>query len=375
MWKKFHQISYPQKMCTPLPLLPINLINFIYSGNMLIKDIFFKKEKTRTPLWMMRQAGRYLPEYRKIRADFPDFMNFCYTPKAACEVTLQPITRFDFDAAIIFSDILVIPDALGQKVGFKPDHGPILAEFKPFELEKNVSKGFFDYLSPVYETLSLARNKLSPEKALYGFAGSPWTLACYMVEEGKSQDFLNIKQYAKNPETAHEFMQILDLLTEAVAIHLIHQIDAGADIVQLFDSWASLVDDEDHAAFLIQPAVKIMKKVHAKHPNVPFVYYARSKSPVLLKINALCQDYRYPLGLGVHQGVDLGDVYTLSLPIQGNLCPEILLKGGEDLHSAVINIMEKMRDRLHIFNLGHGILKETPIEHVHQLVKTVRNFT
>lgn len=336
---------------------------------MLIKDTLLGKQNTRTPLWMMRQAGRYLPEYKVVRANFPSFMEFCYTPKSACEVTLQPISRFDFDAAIIFSDILVIPDALGQKVSFKLDHGPVLEAFTPKKLEKNITHALFNHLGPVYEAISLTKSKLSPEKALYGFAGSPWTLACYMVEEGKSENFSKIRAYSQTPE----FLEILDLLTESVAIHLIHQIEAGADIVQLFDSWASVVDSCDYEEFLLNPALKIMKKVHEVYPEVPFVYYARSKSPLLLQFSSMIKGYTPPIILGVHQDVSLDDLDDVNLTLQGNLCPEILCEGGEKLTLAIEAILEKMRGKRHIFNLGHGILKETPIDHVRKLVDAVRS--
>ena len=337
---------------------------------MLITDVISGKKVERTPLWMMRQAGRYLPEYKKVRADFPSFMDFCYTPKAACEVTLQPISRFDFDAAIIFSDILVIPDALGQKVSFRPDHGPVLNEFSFARLEKKLSDRFFDHLSPVYDAITMTKQSLSVEKALYGFAGSPWTLACYMVEEGKSDTFSKIHHFSKDPT----FLDFIDFLVEAVARHLIHQIDAGADVVQLFDSWAGIVDASNEDDFLINPALKVMKKVHEKHPKTPFVYYARSKSPLLLQFSSKIREYEHPIALGVHQDVDLDDLSGVHVALQGNLCPEILCHGGRPLDVAIEEIFSKMQGRSHIFNLGHGILKETPLEHVHTLVNAVRGY-
>lgn len=337
---------------------------------MLITDVISGKKVERTPLWMMRQAGRYLPEYKKVRADFPSFMEFCYTPKAACEVTLQPISRFDFDAAIIFSDILVIPDALGQKVSFKTDYGPVLDEFSLTQLEKNLSQKFFNHLSPVYDAIAMTRNTLSFEKALYGFAGSPWTLACYMVEEGKSESFSKIHNFSKDPA----FLDFLDLLTDAVAKHLIYQIDAGADIVQLFDSWSGIVDASNENDFLINPALKIMKKVHEKHPKTPFVYYARSKSPLLLQFSSKTHGYEHPIVLGVHQDVNLDDLSDVHVTLQGNLCPEILCNGGRSLDLAIEEVFSKMQGRPHIFNLGHGILKETPLEHVRTLVNAVRGY-
>jgi len=336
---------------------------------MLIQDVIFGKKSAHTPLWMMRQAGRYLPEYLEVRKNFPDFMQFCYTPKAACEVTLQPITRFDFDAAIIFSDILVIPDALGQKVWFEPDHGPKLGGFDLSTLEKSKITSILKSLEPVYEAISLTKSRLSREKALFGFAGSPWTLACYMVEEGKSTDFSNIKRFSKTPE----FSSLLKLLEDAVSAHLIAQIEAGADVVQLFDSWASLLDDESEMeSFLLKPAQNIMKKVHEKYPKVPFVYYARGGSTLISRFSRLNERYEGPIVLGVHQNVDLNEVKHLPFPLQGNLCPEVLCNGGGALDSAVDEILEKMDGNPYIFNLGHGILKETPLLHVEQMIKRVR---
>lgn len=337
---------------------------------MLVKEILLGKLAERTPLWMMRQAGRYLPEYKKIRAHFPSFMEFCYTPDAATEVTLQPIDRFDFDAAIIFSDILVIPDALGQKVSFKPDHGPVLSTFQQDKLRFSDVAGFKNHLQPVYEAISQTRSKLSKDKALYGFAGSPWTLACYMVEEGKSEAFAKIKAFQKHSD----FRNLLDNLTDMVGQHLIAQIDAGADIVQVFDSWASLIDREDFEDVLIKPALRIAKIVHETHPQTPVVYYARGGADLPVAFANAARDYCHPLALGIHHDVDLAVVKDLPFALQGNLSPEVLLTGGQNLDRQIDRILFTTQGKPHIFNLGHGILKETPINHVERLVEKVRSF-
>ncbi|MBX9976654.1 MAG: uroporphyrinogen decarboxylase, partial [Alphaproteobacteria bacterium] len=201
---------------------------------MMIRNLFLKKNPSRTPMWFMRQAGRYLPEYMAIRRHFDDFIQFCYTPEMAAEVTLQPMRRFDLDAAIIFSDILVIPDALGQKVTFQKDHGPVLGEYSLSTFLKKTPDHITHHLGKVYDAIALTRSKLEKDKELFGFSGTPWTLACYMVEEGKSQYFHQIIHYSADAD----FKTLLTLLTETIALHLINQIEAGADMIQVVVSWA-----------------------------------------------------------------------------------------------------------------------------------------
>ncbi len=350
----------------------------------MIHAALFGKLTRRIPLWFMRQAGRYLPEYRKIRSCFDDFIQFCYSPRQVTEVTLQPLHRFDVDAAIIFSDILVIPDALGQKVSFQENHGPVLA---PYDLSRLMNKTEIQitaHLENVYEAIALTRSQLHGDKALFGFAGTPWTLACYMMEEGKSEHFSGVL----NECTTEDFKILLDLLTRTVALHLKNQIQAGATVLQLFDSWAIKVPKGMEKEYLIDPFIRIAKEVHKDYPLIPLVYYGRCDKYVYIQMAEHMEKssdgllscgeatpQRPPMGLGLWQGVSLSELRdSTNLPLQGNLDPELLLGGGEKMERAARIICESMQNRPFIFNLGHGVIKDTPPEHVARLVDVVRSF-
>lgn len=330
-----------------------------------------KGQKTkRAPFWFMRQAGRYLPEYRELRAKKGGFLDMAYDPKAACEVTIQPIRRYEMDAAIIFSDILVIPHALGQDLAFMQGEGPKLGEFNLSSLGFDK---FDEVLSPVYDALRETRSQLSHEgfdkTALIGFAGAPWTVATYMIEGGGSKDFAKVKNMAYGqPE---EFKKLMDLLVDATAKYLIKQVDSGAEALQLFDSWAGALDPHGFQHQSIEPTKAIVKKIKAVHPDIPII--------------------GFPRGAGVHTtayaqqtGVDAVAVDTMMctkwaannlqplMPVQGNLDPIRLCAGGPGLEKAARKILRDFSNGLHIFNLGHGIQKETPPEHVEQLVKILK---
>ena len=233
------------------------------------------------PIWLMRQAGRYLPEYRAVRATTKSFLEFCYTPDKAVEVTLQPIKRFGLDAAIIFSDILVVPDALGQKVWFEEGEGPKLeALTDPSQFSQLSRARLTDYLAPVYTAISAARRALPAETALLGFAGAPFTLACYMIEGGSSRDFAKVKLWAyRHPDS---FGLLIDLLVEATVDHLASQIEAGADAVQLFDSWAGVLPEEQLFGWSLEPMVRIAHGLRARHPKVPIIAFPRAVGPAAL---------------------------------------------------------------------------------------------
>jgi uroporphyrinogen decarboxylase len=314
----------------------------------------------RPPLWMMRQAGRYLPEYRSIREKEKDFMAFCFNPPSVVEATLQPIRRFDFDAAIIFSDILTIPHAMGQSVAFEAGEGPKLIPFdKKFLDSRNL-----DSLEPVYSAISKTRESLDQSKSLIGFSGTPWTLAAYMIACEKIGDGRLLKEETSKFLYLDDLMQVL---TKAVSLHLINQIKAGCDVVQIFDSWAGLCP-LDTSIYLTSPLRLICATVWGVFPDVPIIYYGRHISHLYGDLRAI----EGPLVFGVDQGADLLKIQEHKRPTQGNLCPDVLIKGGVELENAVFDILEKTKNYPHIFNLGHGIKPETPIENVQKMIDLVR---
>lgn len=322
----------------------------------------------RPPFWLMRQAGRYLPEYRAVRASVPGFLDLCLSPKLAAEVTLQPIRRFDMDAAIVFSDILMIPHGLGQLVAFR--EGPVL---EPVRTAADIGgltlAGFSQRLEPVYETLRLVRVELPMTCGLIGFAGSPWTVATYMVEGKTSRDFAAVKSWAFT--NGQEFQSLIDLLVEATARHLIAQAGAGADALQLFDTWAGVLPESFARRFVLAPTRAIVARVKEACPGVPIIGFPRG-------LGALYRDY------ALETGVDAVSLDT-SVPIgwaareiqahccvQGNLDPQVLVAGGETMRNETLRIVAGFADGPFVFNLGHGILPETPPEHVAELARLLR---
>jgi uroporphyrinogen decarboxylase len=337
---------------------------------MILIETLLGKQTVKTPVWLMRQAGRYLPEYRQLREKAGSFLTMCYTPDLATEITLQPLRRFDLDAAIIFSDILVIPHALGQDLKFVHGEGP---QLPPLPQEKwNIAfdpTGFKNFLKPVYQAIQQTRQEMPKEKALIGFAGAPWTLACYMLQGHGGTGFKDALILAQ--EYPQKFKKLMQVLTESVALHLIQQIDAGCNAVQVFDSWAGLCPAEKITEYIIQPMNAITQLIKTAHPQIPIIGFPRG----------LGKDYpRYAAettmqGLGVDQGEDLSAlVKNIARPIclQGNLDPELLLRGGNEMQNAVTHILKTMQGRSHVFNLGHGVIKETPPEHVQQLIEQIK---
>lgn len=323
----------------------------------------------RPALWMMRQAGRYLPEYLQVRHQAGSFWNLCFSPDLAVEVTLQPIKRFDYDAAIIFSDILVIPQALGQKVEFAPNHGPILdaLDFDKICQFQDWTK-FDGGLSPVYQAIRQTRKALDIGKDLLGFAGSPWTIATYMIDQGKGHDHSKSRQALAQSQ---DLLPLINILTTAIARHLINQIKAGADVVQIFDSWASVVPANLRNQLLFDPLAKIIKQIHAEVGPIPIIYFGKGISESYLE---LCRR-NLPIALGIDQDADLKNLHN-SLPkdivFQGNLSPLTLIEGGQKLENEILDILEICQQRPMIFNLGHGILPQTPIHHVERVCELVR---
>lgn len=323
-------------------------------------------------IWLMRQAGRYLPEYRAVRATTRSFLEFCYTPDKAVEVTLQPIRRFGFDAAIIFSDILVVPDALGQKVWFEEGEGPKLeALTDPVQFGQLSRARLADRLAPVYHAIRLTRAALPVDTALLGFAGAPFTLACYMIEGGGSRDFAKVKGWAySHPES---FALLIDLLVEAVVDHLDYQIDAGVDAVQLFDSWAGVLPEEQLFGWSLEPMVRIAHALHARHPKTPILAFPRAVGPAALM-------YRRPdafaalsldTGIGAHWAAKELQPHIC---VQGNLDPMMLVAGGVAMEREATRILDKLGHGPFVFNLGHGVVPQTPPDHVAHLVDIVRNW-
>lgn len=316
------------------------------------------------PVWMMRQAGRYLPEYLAIRKKFPDFMEFCFTPDIVTEVTLQPIERFDFDAAIIFSDILVIAHAIGQDVWFEKGYGPKLKALPAFNAWNANWEGT---LNPVYEAIKKTRASLSKDKSLIGFAATPWTLGAYMLCQNKIGTQQNL--YAAIDSHVGQLEPLLDKLIPIVAQHLINQVNAGCDAVQLFDSWAAFCKTEEQEKNLITPLIKILDMFWNSHPKTPVIYYGKEISSLYKGIS---ERVNGPLVLGYDQHIDINVANNVDSPSQGNLDPEVLIEGGDALDTAVNTILSTVKNRPHIFNLGHGIRPETPIKHVERMLQLVR---
>ncbi|MFG1462745.1 uroporphyrinogen decarboxylase [Xanthobacter sp. DSM 24535] len=322
------------------------------------------------PLWMMRQAGRYLPEYRAVRATAGDFLTLCYTPKLAAEVTLQPIRRFAFDAAIIFSDILVIPHALGVDVRFEAGEGPRLEPVTGAERIAGLRGSLDpDRVQPVYEALGLVKAALAPETALIGFCGAPWTVATYMVAGQGTDDQGPARLLAlREPEL---FQSLIDVLVEMSIAHLNGQISAGADAVQVFDTWSGVLDPASFDRWCAQPLARIVAGVRAVHPGARIISFPKGASMEALEklaalgLNAVGLDWTADRTVA---RAKLGDKVAL----QGNLDPLRLIAGGPQLDEEIFNIRKDFMGTCHIFNLGHGIKPETPLAHVENLVEKVR---
>lgn len=324
------------------------------------------------PLWLMRQAGRYLPEYREVRAQAGSFLNLCYTPDLAAEVTLQPIRRFGFDAAILFSDILVVPHALGQDVTFKEGEGPVLAPIRDMTGLKTLKvSGVQEFLTPVREAAQRVVQGLPKDVPLIGFAGAPWTVASYMVEGGGSRDFANAKAWAyRDPDG---FQALLDVVIEATIVHLLGQIDAGARVVKLFDSWGGAWHGEHVVRWVEEPIRQVVQAIREARPHVPVIVFPRG----------VAWSYADFAGRVGAQGLAVDTVVPQDwiaqetphdVALQGNLDPIAILAGGEAMRTAVERILEAWRGRPFIFNLGHGILPQTPPEHVAELMSLVRSW-
>lgn len=325
--------------------------------------------RTPPPIWMMRQAGRYLPEYKATRQEAGSFLDLCYSPKFATEVTLQPIRRFGFDAAILFSDILVVPDALGRSVRFEQGVGPRLDPIEPSEISGLRPHEAVSNLQPVLEAVSSIRASLPNETTLLGFCGAPWTVATYMVAGKGTTDQAPTRLFAHKHRQV--FLELIDCLTEASIDYLNAQIEAGADAVQVFDSWCGVLGAKDFEEFSLKPMERIVTGVKAKHPDTPIIGFPKGAtthySDYIQKTGIDCAglDWTYPIAQAVSE---LSDHAVL----QGNLDPTRLVAGGEALEQGVHDILQATKGQRFIFNLGHGITPETPIKHVERMVEMVR---
>ncbi|TKD35846.1 MAG: uroporphyrinogen decarboxylase [Mesorhizobium sp.] len=339
------------------------------SENRIMLDVLKGEAVFPPPLWMMRQAGRYLPEYRETRRRAGSFLDLCYDPDLAVEVTLQPIERFGFDASILFSDILVVPHALGRDVRFEEGRGPLLTPISATEIAALDGETFHVNLEPVYETVRRLRTKLPDETTLIGFCGAPWTVATYMIAGHGTSDQAPARLFAYCEPAA--FLQLLNVLVDHSAAYLIRQIEAGADVVQVFDSWSGVLDEVSFEAFCVRPMAEIVRQVRAVHPNVPIIGFPKGAG-------AHYRSYRQKTGvtgLGLDWTVPLTTARELQRDgaVQGNLDPLRLVAGGKALADGIDAILKALGDGPLIFNLGHGITPETPIAHVEAMVKLVRS--
>jgi uroporphyrinogen decarboxylase len=322
------------------------------------------------PLWLMRQAGRYLPEYRALRAQAMGFLDLCFDPARAAEITLQPVRRFGFDAAILFSDILVVPHALGQPVSFVEGEGPRLDALKE-PAAFAALRGEIDHaaLAPVYEAIARVREHLPPAVTFLGFCGAPWTLATYMIAGRGTPDQLPARLFAyEHPET---FAMLIDLLADASASYLVRQFKAGVDAVQIFDTWAGILPAGEFEMWCIRPHARLVEKLRAVVPGARVIGFPRGAGTELGSyLDAVAVD-----AVGLDWTIELEFARTMiqkRRPVQGNLDPLALLAGGAALDRSIDAILAALSEGPFIFNLGHGVLPETPLSHVERLVERVR---
>lgn len=322
------------------------------------------------PVWLMRQAGRYLPEYRRIRAEAGSFLEFCYNPDLTVEAALQPIHRFGFDASILFSDILVIPDALGQPVTFESGEGPRL---RPIGDERGIEALRptldLDHLAAVFETVAQLKSHLPLDTPLIGFCGAPWTVASYMIAGKGTPDQAPARVFAYRHPVL--FQKLVEKLVEASIAYLKRQIDAGVDAIQIFDTWAGVLPAGEFERWCVKPVAAIVAGLKRVHANIPVIVFARGAGPRLTEL----KDETGADALGLDTAVDphwAARTLPETTVLQGNLDPLVLIAGGQALEAAVGRILAAFRHRPHIFNLGHGILPETPIANVERLLELVR---
>ena len=338
--------------------------------NKPILEVLDGRRKAVPPVWLMRQAGRYLPEYRAVREQAGGFLDLVFNPELAAEVTLQPLRRFGFDAAILFSDILVVPYALGQRVSFAAGEGPQLEPISDRDGFERLSIELdHDALAPVYETVARVKDRLDPKVALLGFCGAPWTVATYMIAGSGTSEQEPARRFAyQDPQG---FSDLIEKLIEASASYLVRQLEAGVDAVQIFDTWAGVLPAEEFHRWCIEPIQRIIAKVRHQVANAKLIGFPRGAGTTLLRyvegvpVDAISLDWTVdPVFVREHVAMDV--------PVQGNLDPLVLLAGGAALDHSVEAILKAFSGRPFIFNLGHGVLPQTPIAHVEQMLARVR---
>ena len=343
------------------------------AGTKALLDVLRGQTSKRRPIWMMRQAGRYLPEYREVRKQAGSFLNLCGDPKQASEVTLQPIRRFDLDAAIIFADILLLPKALGQQLDFQEGEGPVL---EPITDGSGVAAlradDVLDGLEPVFEALSLVSAELPSHVSLIGFCGAPWTVATYMVAGRGTADQRPAREAAYRNEPW--FRELIDVLVAGSVDYLVRQVDAGAEVLQVFDTWAGVLSDAEFDKWCVGPTREIVQQVKASRPNVPVIGFPRGSGLRYERyvkesgVDAVSIDWSVPLDWARRE-------LQSRVPVQGNLDPIALATGGEALRTETDRILQVLGGGPHVFNLGHGILPDTPIAHVESLIGQIRAST
>ncbi|MBT8410697.1 MAG: uroporphyrinogen decarboxylase [Octadecabacter sp.] len=323
------------------------------------------------PIWMMRQAGRYLPEYRATRAQAGDFLSLCYNPELAAEVTLQPIRRYGFDAAILFADILLLPEALGADLWFVTGEGPHLSTVTTAEELKALkpADAIHDHLAPIYETVKILSHELPEETTLIGFAGAPWTVATYMIAGQGTPD--QGPAHALKDENKAVFEGLLDLITEGTIDYLSKQIDAGAEVVKIFDSWAGSLQGEDFAKYAVEPARKITAALKARHPDTPVIAFPRGAGEKYVGLHKAIGADCIALDDGVTAEWAAANVQTGGC-VQGNLKSSHMVTGGDTLVDETRRIVDAFKNGPHIFNLGHGITPDADPENVQLMIDTVR---
>ena len=331
----------------------------------LLKEVITKQRTDINPIWIMRQAGRYLPEFREIRKNNPDFIKLCLNDKLSAEITLQPLKRFDLDAAIIFSDILMLPYGLNQSVEFKKNMGPLLGELDLKEISKVEEANFVEKLSPIYELIKLvSSSQLTTNKTTIGFVGAPWTLLVYMINRKSPKLNLN-ENFFKDKYLIDNVLKILD---KFLKIHIKNQINNGAQIIQIFDSWAGLLKEKDLNYFIYDPTLSLVNYI--KSLNVPVICFPRGIKNYknfceIVKPDTICIDYEVdPVKINKE----------IKIPVQGGMDPKVLLSDKENLKKEATKYLDIFKDHPYIFNLGHGVLPETDPDMMDYLVKTVKDY-
>ena len=330
-----------------------------------IYKVLKNNNTTVKPIWIMRQAGRYLPEFREIRAKNPDFMKLCLNEELSTEITLQPLKRFDLDAAIIFSDILMLPHGLNQKVEFKKGIGPILGDLNLENISKLNENDFVDNLKPVYNLVNLIKNNdLTKNKNTIGFVGAPWTLLVYMINQKSPKSGLK-NNFFKDKDLISETLRIIE---KFLKIHIKNQVESGAQIIQIFDSWASLLNEKDLPNYVYEPTINLVD--YTKSLNVPVICFPKGIKKYkdyceIIKPDAICIDYE----------VDPKEILKkIRIPVQGGMDPKILLSDKENLKKEAKRYLDIFKDHPYIFNLGHGVLPETDPSMMDYLVKIVKDY-